>query len=35
LPLLCAFPVHAQTIDDGIMMGRGELQTGNLYSHGS
>jgi|KBSSwiStaDraftv2_1062776.scaffolds.fasta_scaffold56692_4 hypothetical protein len=33
LPLVCALPVHAQTIDDGIMMGRRELQTGNLYSH--
>jgi hypothetical protein len=28
-------PLHAQTIDDGIMMGRHTLQVGNLYSHDS
>lgn len=35
LVLLAALsvPLRAQTIDDGIMMGRHELQTGNLYSH--
>lgn len=35
LSLVCALPVNAQTIEDGIMMGRRELQTGNLYSHAS
>ena len=28
-------PLHAQTIDDGIMMGKHDLLTGNLYSHES
>ena len=27
--------LHAQTIDDGIMMGKGELFAGNLYTHDS
>ena len=31
--LACSAAARAQTIDDGIMLGRGELQTGNLYSH--
>jgi hypothetical protein len=35
LVFLLAFSraAHAQTIDDGIMMGKGELQTGNHYSY--
>ena len=36
--VLCAVlvvPVHAQTIDDGIMLGKRELLTGNSYSHDS
>ena len=28
-------PVHAQTIDDGIMLAKHELLTGNYYSHDS
>ena len=28
-------PLHAQTIDDGIMLARHDLLTGNLYSHES
>src|SRR5262245_24768977 len=35
LALVCAVPVHAQTIEDGIMLGRSELQTGSLYAHAS
>ena len=35
LLLACPLTAHAQTIDDGIMMGRRELQTGNLFSHDS
>jgi hypothetical protein len=31
--LLFSLSAHAQTIDDGIMMGKGELQTGNHYSY--
>jgi hypothetical protein len=34
LASLCV-PVEAQTIDDGIMMGQHELQTGWLYTHDS
>ena len=28
-------PLHAQTIDDGIMLGKNELLAGNFYSHDS
>ncbi len=28
-------PLHAQTIDDGIMLGKHQLLTGNFYSHDS
>lgn len=35
LLFVCSLRVHAQTIEDGIMMGKGELQVGNLYSHDS
>jgi len=30
-----AVPLHAQTIDDGIMLGKRDLQTGTVYSHES
>jgi hypothetical protein len=33
LSLVLPCSVYAQTIDDGIMMGKGELQTGNHYSY--
>lgn len=33
LTLVSALSAQAQTIDDGIMMGRGELRTTNLYSY--
>ena len=35
--LLCALasPLHAQTIDDGIMMTARSLQAGNVYTHDS
>lgn len=35
LVFVCALAAHAQTIDDGIMLGKGELQTGNLHSYDS
>jgi hypothetical protein len=30
---LLAGPLHAQTVDDGLMMAKGELLTGNLYTY--
>jgi hypothetical protein len=31
--LLTAMPLRAQTVDDGIMLGRGELQAGSVYAY--
>jgi hypothetical protein len=34
LGLLAAPPaLHAQTVEDGIMLGKGQLFTGTLYTH--
>ena len=35
LLLLLCVPLHAQTIDDGIMMARRSLQAGVVYTHDS
>jgi hypothetical protein len=35
LLLFVSPPLHAQTIDDGIMLAKGALLTGNFYSHDS
>lgn len=35
LVFVCSLSAHAQTIDDGIMLGTGELQAGNLFSYDS
>jgi hypothetical protein len=35
LLLLCANPLHAQTIDDGVMLAKHDLFAGNVYTHDS